>query len=61
MENESTVIVFDWVKRIPFNDDSLLCSSGGLTLSVPIKEDNRHYVEIMRQVAEGTLTIADAE
>ena len=29
-------------------------------LSVPIAEGNRHYDEIMRQVAEGTLTITPA-
>ena len=33
----------------------------GQTLGVPIAEGNRHYNEIMRQVAEGTLTIADAD
>ena len=34
---------------------------GDLTLCVPIAEGNRHYDEIMRQVAAGKLTIADAE
>ena len=34
--------------------------NGGL-VSVPICEGNAEYDEIMRQVAEGTLTIADAE
>jgi len=29
--------------------------------SVPIIANNRHYAEIMRQVAAGTLTIADAD
>ena len=33
----------------------------GKILSVPISEGNRHYDEIMRQVAAGELTIADAE
>jgi len=33
----------------------------GVTLSVPLDPANRHYAEIMRQVNEGTLTIADAE
>jgi hypothetical protein len=28
---------------------------------VPLDPNNRHYAEIMRQVNEGTLTIADAE
>ena len=34
----------------------------GSTIQVPVNAlGNRHYDEIMRQVAEGTLTIADAE
>jgi len=33
----------------------------GTELSVPLDPANRHYAEIMRQVAAGTLTIADAE
>ena len=28
---------------------------------VPIDPANRHYAEILKQVAEGTLTIKDAE
>ena len=31
------------------------------TMSVPLDPDNRHYAEIMRQVAAGDLTIADAD
>ena len=33
----------------------------GITMSVPLAPGNRHYDEIMRQVAAGTLTIADAD
>ena len=33
----------------------------GITMSVPLDPANRHYDEIMRQVAAGTLTIADAD
>ena len=33
----------------------------GVELTVPNDPDNRHYAEIMRQVADGELTIADAE
>jgi len=33
----------------------------GLQLSVPLDPANRHYAEILRQVAAGTLTIADAD
>ena len=33
----------------------------GQDVTVPIDPDNRHYDEIMKQVAAGTLTIADAD
>ena len=33
----------------------------GTEMTVPLDPENRHYAEIMRQVNEGTLTIADAE
>ena len=33
----------------------------GLDTSVPLDPDNRHYAEILRQVAAGELTIADAD
>ena len=29
--------------------------------SIPISEDNTHYVEILKQVEKGTLTIEDAD
>ena len=34
---------------------------GGTDVTVPLDPDNRHYAEIMRQVAAGELTIADAD
>ena len=33
----------------------------GKTLSVAMDPANRHYAEILKQVAAGTLTIADAD
>ena len=33
----------------------------GQEMSVPLDEANRHYAEILKQVAAGTLTIQDAE
>ena len=42
-------------------NSSILATIDEQKMSVPIAEGNRHYDEIMRQVAEGTLTIADAE
>ncbi len=37
------------------------CVADGVHVSVPLKADNRHYAEILKQVKEGTLTIKDAE
>ena len=39
---------------------SITCVIDGKLTSVPISEGNADYIEIMRQVAAGTLTIADA-
>ena len=33
----------------------------GKQMGVPLSDGNRHYVEIMRQVNEGTLTIQEAQ
>jgi len=45
-------------------NDTIQCINAeidGVLVSIPMDEGNRHYDEIMRQVNEGTLTIADAE
>ena len=33
----------------------------GIDMSVPLDTNNRHYAEILKQVAEGDITIADAD
>ena len=33
----------------------------GVEMSVPLDTDNRHYAEILKQVADGTITIAEAD
>jgi len=43
------------------NNETIVANIDGETMYIPVKDGNRHYDEIMRQVAEGTLTIADAE
>ena len=40
---------------------SVTATIDGEVLSVPLDPENRHYAEIMRQVAAGELTIADAD
>jgi hypothetical protein len=43
------------------NNDAVIVTIDGVTMSVPLDPSNRHYAEIMRQVDAGTLTIADAD
>ena len=33
----------------------------GVEMSVPLDPANRHYAEILKQVADGTITIAEAD
>ena len=40
---------------------SIQATIDGQEMSVPLDEANRHYAEILKQVAAGTLTIQDAE
>ena len=41
--------------------DNIVIVIDGITMNVPVCEDNIDYVEIQRQVKEGTLTIKDAD
>ena len=43
------------------NKSSIEATIDGVFMSVPLDPANRHYAEIMRQVAAGELTIADAD
>jgi hypothetical protein len=40
---------------------SINCIIDGSKMSVPLDPTNRHYVEILKQVELGTLTIEDAD
>ena len=42
-------------------NDSITAVINGVTMSVPLDPDNRHYAEIRKQVEAGTLTIADVD
>jgi len=39
----------------------IYCTIDDVEVAVPLDPDNRHYTEIQRQVAAGTLTIEDAD
>lgn len=43
------------------NNICILATIDGANLVVPLDPANRHYDEIMKQVAAGELTIADAD
>jgi hypothetical protein len=43
------------------NNSFIKATIDGQEMSVPLDPANRHYAEILKQVAAGTLTIADAE
>ena len=40
---------------------SIQATIDGIKMSIPLDPANRHYAEIIRQVAAGELTIADAD
>ena len=43
------------------NNMNILATVDGVDLCIPMDESNRHYAEIMKQVADGTLIIKDAD
>mgnify|MGYP005657360543 CR=1 FL=1 len=43
------------------NNTAIVATIDGDEVFVPVSQDNRHYAEIMRQVAAGTLTIEEAD
>lgn len=43
------------------NNTTIVATIDGVEVFVPLSQGNRHYAEILRQVAAGDLTIADAD
>ena len=43
------------------NNDTVQVTIDGQEMSVPMDPVNRHYAEILKQVADGTITIAAAD
>ena len=60
MENEINISSAQYFQTYGQNV-SITIVVDGETMSVPLDPGNRHYAEIMRQVAAGDLTIADAD
>ncbi len=58
--NNINITSAKYVQREGVNE-TILATIDGKTMTVPLDPDNRHYDEIMKQVAAGDLTIADAD
>ena len=50
-----------YINDIEDNQTSIKATIDGINLFVPLDPNNRHYAEILKQVADGTLTIQDAD
>lgn len=50
-----------YINDIEDNQTSVKATIDGVEMIVPLDPANRHYAEILKQVADSTLTIADAE
>jgi len=62
MINSMTITNAKYVLSSITNENgSISCIADGEQWSVPLDPVNRHYAEILRQVADGTLTIAAAD
>jgi hypothetical protein len=42
-------------------NESVNATIDGIEMSVPLDTANRHYAEILKQVADGDITIAEAD
>ena len=42
-------------------NNGIFATINGVPMGIPLDPNNSDYIEIMKQVAEGTLTIEDAE
>ena len=43
------------------NNAGIQATIDGIVCSVPLVEENKHYAEILKQVADGDITIAEAD
>jgi chorismate synthase len=50
-----------YLTNVDGDNDTIRATIDGTEMNVPVAPGNRHYDEIMRQVAAGTLTIQEAD
>ncbi len=59
--DEMNITFAQYILDMSGKNASITATIDDTKLSVPLAPGNRHYDEIMRQVAAGTLTIKDAD
>lgn len=51
-----------YIKDVVTNtNDAVSATIDGQSYNIPMDEANRHYAEILKQVADGDITIAEAD
>ena len=58
---EMNITSAQYINDLDGNQSSIKATIDGTEMFVPLDPANRHYAEILRQVAAGTLTIQDAD
>ena len=61
MENNMNITTAQYQADMDGNNSCIQATIDGQEMSVPLNSENRHYAEILKQVADGDLTIADAD
>tara|TARA_R110002153_G_scaffold103479_1_gene240671 strand:+ start:936 stop:1130 length:195 start_codon:yes stop_codon:yes gene_type:complete len=64
MENNMNITTAQYVVASDMGDaenSGVIATIDGQEMSVPLDPANRHYAEILKQVAAGTLTVLDAD
>jgi hypothetical protein len=59
--NEMHITAAQYLPDIEGDSNTIRATIDGTEMNVPVAPGNRHYDEIMKQVAAGDLTIADAD
>jgi hypothetical protein len=59
--NDMNITAAQYVTDFEGNNAGIKATIDGQEMSVPLDLANRHYAEILKQVAAGTLTIQDAD
>ena len=49
------------IAEISDDNTGIQATIDGVVMSVPLDATNRHYAEILKQVADGDITIAEAD